>query len=129
MPPWNKTGEQFPAEYSTSITINAKVSNSTADGGIEWTIQIGSIVFNGTAYTITSGNGRMTKINQLMMFGDATDSSGTKIRWNLQGLTAIYNGTVIVELNGHSFNETNDFASTSDKRLADVGLTYIATMN
>ena len=129
MPPWNKTGEQFPAEYSTSITINAKVSNSTADGDIEWTIQSGSIVLDGTTYTITSGNGRMTKINQLMIFGDAKDSSERTIRWTLQGLTVIYNGTVIAELNGHTFNETNDFASTSDKGLADVGLTYIATMN
>jgi hypothetical protein len=81
--------------YSTSITINAKVSNSTADGDIEWIIQSGSIVFNGTTYTITSGNGRMTKINQLVMFGDAKDSSGSTIRWSLQGLTAIYNGTAI----------------------------------
>jgi len=129
MPPWNKTSERSPAVYSTSITINAKVSNSTADGDIEWTIQSGSIVFNGTTYTITSGNGRMSNINQLVMFGDAKDSGGRTIRWNLQGLAAIYNGTVIVELNGHSFNETNDFASTSDKELADVGLTYIATMN
>jgi len=129
MPHWNKTDEQIHTMYSTSITINAKVSNSTADGDIEWIIQSGSIVFNGTTYTITSGNGRMTKINQLVMFGDAKDSSGSTIRWSLQGLAAIYNGRVIVELNGHSFNETNDFASTSDKGLADVGLTYIATMN
>ena len=129
MPHWNKNGEQSPAVYSTSITINAKVSNSTADGDIEWTIQSGSIVFNGTTYTITIGNGRMSNINRLMMFGDATDSSGRMIRWNLQGLAATYSGTVIVELNGHSFNGPNDSASTADKRLTDVSLTYIATMS
>jgi len=129
LPPWNQEGPRDSTVYSTSITMNAKVTNNSGNGDIEWTIQSGSIVVNGTTYKITIGNGRMNNIDRLMMFGNATDSSEHTIRWHLDGLAAMYNGTVIVELNGHSFNETNDPAPTSDKGLAGVNLTYIATIS
>ena len=68
--------------------------------GVQWTIQGGSIIVNGTTFTITAGKGRMSNNDQLMMYGNATDSSGYTIRLHLEGLSAIYKGIVIVELNG-----------------------------
>ena len=128
VPPWNQTGQQYSTVYSASITINAQVTNDTRNG-VQWTIQGGSIIVNGTTFTITGGKGRMSNNDLLMMYGNATDSSGHTIRWDLEGLAAIYKGTVIIELNGRSFSEMNNPAFTRDKGFTDVSLSYIATID
>jgi len=76
------------------------VTNDTANGGILWTIQSGSIIENGTTLTITSGRGGIGKLDRILMGGNVTDSSGHTFRWGMEGLAAMYNGTVIVSLNG-----------------------------
>jgi hypothetical protein len=63
-----------------------------------------------------------------MMYGNATDPNGNTVNWNLQGLAAMYNDTVIVSLNGGTFSEMN--ASRSPRiGFGGVNLTYIATMS
>jgi hypothetical protein len=70
----------------------------------------------------------MSSMDRLMMSGNATDPNGNTVKWNLQGLAAIYNDTVIVSLNGGTFSEMN--ASRSPREgLGGVNLAYIATMN
>jgi len=108
--------------YSTSITITAQVATDTANGGIQWTIQSGSIVVNGNTFTITGGKGQMSSLGRLVIGGTATDSNGNTLRWQLQGLAAMYNGTVIADLNGGSFTAAND-------ALAHANLTYLATIS
>jgi hypothetical protein len=128
---WNQTRGQLqppqPTTYSASITINAQVSGD-AGSAVQWTVQGGSIVFNETTYTITSGNGTMTGMDRLMMYGSATDPNGNTVRWTLQGLAAIYNDAVIVSLNGGTFSEMN---TSRSPRIGfrGVNLTYIATMS
>jgi hypothetical protein len=125
---WNQTlGQLEPATYSASITIDAQVSGD-ADNGVQWTVQGGSIVFNETTYTITSGNGTMTGMDRLMMYGNATDPNGNTVNWNLQGLAAMYNDTVVISLNGGTFSEMNTSGSPRIG-FGGVTLTYIATMS
>jgi hypothetical protein len=125
---WNQTGGQLqPTTYSASITIDAQVTGD-AGNGVHWSVQGGSIVFNGATYTITSGNGTMSGMDRLMMYGNATDPNGNTVRWNLQGLAAIYNDTVIVSLNGGTFSEMNTSRSPR-MGFGGVILTYIATMS
>jgi hypothetical protein len=125
---WNQTlGQLQPTTYNASITIDAQVT-SEAGNSVQWTVQGGSILFNETMYTITSGNGTMTGMDRLMMYGNATDPNGNTVNWNLQGLAAMYNDTVIVSLNGGTFSEMN--ASRSPRiGFGGVNLTYIATMS
>jgi hypothetical protein len=125
---WNQTlGQLQPTTYNASITIDAQVTGD-ASNGVQWSVQGGSIVFNGTTYTITSGNGTMSSMNRLMMYGNATDPNGNTVNWNLQGLAAIYNGTVIVSLNVGTFSEMNTSRSPREG-FGGVNLTYIATMS
>jgi len=120
--PWNGTFMPPVTTYSTSVTISVQVANDTANGGIQWTVQSGSIVVNGNTFTITSGNGQMSSIGRLAIGGTATDSNGNTLRWQLQGLAAMYNGTVIADLNGGSF-------TTANNALARANLTYLATIS
>jgi hypothetical protein len=123
---FNQTGGQLqPTTYSASITIDAQVSGD-ADSGLQWTIQGGSVIFNGATYTITSGNGTISSMDRLMMSGNATDPNGNPAKWSLQGLAAMYNDTVIVSLNGGTFSEVS---TPTSPREGGVNLTYIATMS
>jgi hypothetical protein len=119
---WNQTGQQYSTAYSTAITITAQVTNKTADGGVQWTIQNGSIMVNGVTYTITGGKGGINNIDRLIIGGTAKDSSGHTFMWQLQGLATIYKGAVIIELNGGSSIEVNNVSTWTN-------LTYIATIS
>jgi hypothetical protein len=126
--PWNQTfGQLQPTTYNASVTIDAQVT-SDAGNGVQWSVENGSIVFNGATYTITSGNGTMSGMDQLMMFGNATDPNGNTVMWNMQGLAGTYNDTVIVSLNGSTFNGIN---TPTSRRIGFLGvnLTCIATMS
>ena len=125
---WNQTAGQLQlTTYSASITIDAQVT-SDAGNSVQWTVQGGSIVFNGATYTITSGNGTISSMDRLMMSGNATDPSGNTVKWNLQGLAAMYNDTVIASLNGGTFSEMK--TSTSPREgFGGVNLAYIAAMS
>lgn len=122
MHPWNSTAQAKVTTYSTSVTISAQVANDTANGGIQWTVQSGSIVVSGNTFIITSGKGQMSSLGRLVIGGTATDSNGNTLRWQLQGLAAIYNGTIIADLNGGSF-------TTANNALAHANLTYLATIS
>jgi hypothetical protein len=119
---WNGTFMPPVTTYSTSVTITAQVANDTANGGIQWTIQSGSIAVNGNTFTITGGKGEMSSLGRLVIGGTATDSNGNTLRWRLQGLAAMYNGTIIADLNGGSF-------TTAKNPLAHANLTYLATIS
>jgi len=128
---WNQTSGQLqplqPTAYSASMTIDAQVTGD-AGSGVQWTVQGGSIVFNETTYTITSGNGAMSSMDRLMMSGNATDPNGNTVRWSLQGLAAIYNDAVIVSLNGGTFSEM-DTSRSPRIGFGGVTLTYIASIS
>jgi hypothetical protein len=124
---WNQTGGQpQTTTYNASLTIDAQVTGE-AGNGVQWTVQGGSIVFNGSTYTITSGNGTISGMDRLMMSGNATDPNGNTVRYDLQGLAVIYNATVIVSLDGGTFSEMNT-ATSPREGFGGVNLTYIATM-
>ena len=82
----------------------------------------GTVVINGNTFTITGGRGEMSSLGQLGITATATDSSGNTIRWQLQGLAAMNNGTIIADLNGSSF-------TTAKNETAQANLTYLTTMH
>jgi hypothetical protein len=130
---WNQIG-RAPPSFNASLTLTAKVINDTANGGILWTIESGSIIENETTLTITSGNGGIGKLDRILMGGNVTDSNGHTYRWALEGLAAMHNGTVIASLNGGSSYNPNpptrktQQASATNKRPRGVNLSFIATV-
>jgi hypothetical protein len=133
---WNLTYLRNIPTANSSITINAQVTNDTQDGGILWIVQSGSIAYNGTTLTVTSGNGGIGRLNRVLMVGNATDSTGNTLRWSLEGLATLYNGTVIISLTGSAAplnqNQTPAAPTQPNQDLAlrrGVSLTYIATIS
>lgn len=130
---WNQTGRTQPS-FSASLTLTAQVTNDTANGGITWTIKSGSIIENGTTLTITRGEGGISKADRILVGGNVTDSNGHTYRWRLEGLAAIYNGTVIASLNGGSSYNPNPATPTTQKpssanrRPRGTRLSFIATV-
>ena len=73
-PNWNQIGGP---SFNATLTLTAQVTNDTANGGIMWTIQSGSIIENGTTLTITNGQGGIGKLDRILMGGNVTDSMVT----------------------------------------------------
>jgi len=119
---WNDTAPPYSAQYTAIVTIDGTVDNETASGGIVWTVQGGSMLFNGSTFTITGGRGQVSNMDRLTIVGTATDSDGHTFRWQFQGLAAMYNGTVIAEINGRSFAVVNG-------TIEGASLTCIATIS
>src|SRR5208282_2974486 len=116
---WNQTR---PPSFNASLTLTAQVTNDTANGGILWTIQNGTFVENGTTLTITSGRGGIGKLDRILMGGNVTDSNGHTYRWGLEGLAAMYNGTVIASLNGgSSYNPSQAATQTTTTQQLSTG--------
>jgi hypothetical protein len=133
---WNLTYLRNTPTANSSITINAEVTNETQDGGILWTVQGGSIVYNGTTLTVTSGSGGIGKLDRILTVGNATDSNGNTYRWTLEGLATLYGGTVLVSLNGFVAEMNQSTASPTTARpyqawtmFRAVSITYIATIS
>lgn len=42
----------------------------------------------------------LQSLNRIFMVGNATDSIGNTVRWNLEGRATIYDGTMVVSLTG-----------------------------
>ncbi|HKM77105.1 MAG TPA: hypothetical protein VJZ32_11880 [Candidatus Bathyarchaeia archaeon] len=134
---WNQTRRP---SFNASLTLTAQVTNDTANGGILWTIQNGTIVENGTILTITSGRGGFGKLDRILMGGNVTAPNGNTYRWVLEGLAATYKGTVIASLNGFSGYNPNVAAATQTTTTTQqsstghhrgprgVGLSFIATV-
>jgi hypothetical protein len=123
------------SSFTASLTLTAQVTNDTANGGITWTIQSGSLTINGTTLTITSGQGGIGTKDRILMGGNVTDSSGNTYRWTLEGLTTMYNGTVIASLEGgSSYNPnpptttTTQQPSTANRLPGGLRLSFIATV-
>jgi hypothetical protein len=130
---WNLAYLRNTPITNSSLTINAEVTNDTSDGGVIWTIQGGTITYNGTTLTVTGGKGGVGKLNRIIMLGNATDSNGNTLRWSLEGLATLYNGTVIVSLTGNVAqpNQSTTAPRHPGQRLEitrGVSLTYIATL-
>jgi len=133
---WNLTYLRNIPTANSSVTITAEVTNDTQDGGILWTVQSGTITYNGTTLTVSSGIGGIGKLNRLLMAGNATEPNGNTLRWNLEGLATLYGGTVIVALTGSvgtigqnptSTTYTQTYQNFAVRR--QVSLTYIATIS
>ena len=132
-PNWNQIGGP---SFNATLTLTAQVTNDTANGGIMWTIQSGSIIENGTTLTITNGQGGIGKLDRILMGGNVTDSNGHTYRWMLQGLATMYDGTVIASLDGGCTYNPNPLMSTSSQqapgtvtqRLWGVRLSFITTL-
>jgi hypothetical protein len=118
---------------NSSIAINIQITNDTQDGGVLWIVQGGSIAYNETTLHVTNGKGGIGKLNRVLMVGNATDSNGNTLRWNLEGLATIYNGTTIVSLTGSvaALNQNTMMPTqpTQDLTQTRVSLTYIATIS
>jgi len=133
---WNLSYLRNIPTANSSVLISAQVTNDTQDGGVEWTVQSGTISYNGTTLTVTSGIGGVGKLNRVLMVGNATDPSGNTYRWNLEGLATLYSGTVIVSLTGNvaELNQnTTTVAPTQPYRgftlTRTLSLTYLATIS
>ena len=133
---WNITYLRNIPSANSSVTISVQVVNDTQDGGIMWIVQGGSIAYNGTTLTVTSGRGGIGKLDRVLIVGNATDSNGNTLRWNLEGLTTLYQGSVVVSLTGSVIQlnqNSTQTAPTAPKRgfmlLRGVSLTYIATIS
>ena len=133
---WNLTYLQNTPTTNSSMAINAEVTNDTQDGGILWIVQGGSIAYNGTTLTVTSGKGGIGKLNRILMIGNATDSNGNTFRWSLEGLATLYGGTVIVSLTGTvtqpDQNMTPAWPTPQNQSFTlprEVSLTYLATIS
>jgi hypothetical protein len=133
---WNLTYLRNTPTANSSVTINAQITNDTQDGGVLWVVQGGSITYNGTTLTVTSGEGGIGKLNRVLMAGNATDSNGNTLRWNLEGLATLYSGTVIISLTGSvgAANQNPTPAAPSQPYQSstlrrEVSLTYIATIS
>lgn len=132
---WNLTYLRNLPTANSSITLNVQVTNDTQNGAIIWTVQSGSIAYNGTTLTVTNGIGGIGKLDRVLTVGNATDSNGNSYRWSLEGLTTLYGGTVIVSLNGivsemnqDSATATSTFPYRGFGRQPRVTLTYLATV-
>lgn len=109
---WNLTSLRNSPTANSSITINVQVTNDTQDGGILWTVQGGSIAYNGTTLTVTSGRGGIGELNRVLTIGNATDTDGNTYRWILDGPSTLYGGTTITSLTG-SVTELNQSTMTA----------------
>jgi hypothetical protein len=132
---WNLTYLRNTPTANSSMVISVEVTNDTQDGGIIWTVQGGSIAYNGTTLTVTSGTGGIGKLGRILTIGNATDSAGNTFRWSLEGLTTLYGGSVIVALNGTVSQLNQNTAVQAPTRYNQgltlvrlVSLTYIATI-
>jgi hypothetical protein len=119
-PPGGNRGEQSLRTYSASITVKVQVASDSQNGGLQLTVQGGAIVINGVTFTITEGKGDLSKIDLLTLEGTATGTNSFK--WHIEGLAALYNGSVISNLNANATN------IDIDNSAADVSITCIATM-
>ena len=118
--PSNLTTMQNPKAYSASLTITAQITGNENDG-VQWTIKGGTIVINGTTYDMAAGQGEMSDIDMLIMNGIATDANGQTVGWRVDGLVALYGGTVIGELTGAVTTSASNDKTTSN-------MNYIITM-
>ena len=118
--PGNMTTMQNPKAYSASLTITAQITGNENDG-VQWTIKGGTVVINGTTYDIAAGQGEMNDIDRLIMNGTATDANGRTVGWRMDGLVALYGGTVIGELTGVVTTSASNDKTTSN-------MNYIITM-
>lgn len=132
---WNLTNLRNSPTANSSITINVQVTNNTEQGGILWVVQGGSIDYNGTTLTVTSGSGGISKLDRVITIGNATDSNGNTFMWSLEGLTVLYGGSVIVCLTGSVAQLNQNMTPVAPTRpfqgetLRAVSLTYIATIS
>lgn len=120
----NQTGEQSIRMYSASITVNVQVASDTQSGGVQLNVQAGVIMINEITFTITEGKGEMNNIDRLTMEGTATGANGQTFKWRMEGLAALYNGTVITNLNSNATTSID-----SDGATVDLSMTCIATMS
>jgi hypothetical protein len=129
---WNQT---WSPSFNASLTVTAQVTNDTANGGILWAIQRGSIIENGTTLTITAGRGGIGRLDRILMGGNATDPKGNTYHWALGGLAALYKGGVIASLNGISNYNPNQTITTASPQSTGhqrgsrgIRLSFIATI-
>jgi len=113
---------------NAAITVNGQVVNQTRNGGVQWTIKSGTITIKQNMLTVANGKGEIDSLDRVVMDCTTTDSTGHTVKWQLTGLAANYNGTLIAELNGNSSNEPNHSAAHGNV-FDDVNLTYIATIS
>ena len=121
---YNSTTEkQILDGYNASAIINVQVDKLTQDGGVHWNILGGTFVINGQTYTITGGDGHMGPFDRVAsgMDGTATGPNGAIYHWHLEGLTGIYNGSmVIASLNGR-------IATVQNGATTAYGLSFLCT--
>ncbi len=131
---WNLTYLRNTPTANSSMTINVQITNDTQDGGVLWTVQSGSITYNGTTLQVTNGKGGIGKLNRVLMIGNATDSNGNTLTWSMEGLAALYGGTMIVALTGVVLSQNMTAAAPTQPSQAftlprGVTVTYIATIS
>jgi hypothetical protein len=118
---WNQSQQNSPS-YNASITIDLQVTSETSNGGLQFTVQGGVMVVNGSIIAISSGSGQISSSDRIFMQGTATSTDSQSINWHMNGLAALLNGAVIAELGGNTSIIVNGAP-------ANVIVTYIATIS
>jgi hypothetical protein len=111
-------------QYDAAASITVNVESLTKDGGVRWKVLSGTFSINGQTYTITGGDGHMNAFDEIAsgMDGQATGPDGATYHWRLHGFAALYNGLVIVGLQGGIGTIQNNHA------VLGYRLGFIATM-
>ena len=118
---WNQSQQNLPT-YTASVTINLQVTGQDSDGGIQFIVQGGVMVIDGSTIAITGGSGQMSSMDRIFIQGAATSIQSQSINWRINGLAAILNGELICELNGNAPVVINGAPT-------NLILTYIATIS
>jgi hypothetical protein len=117
---WNQS--QNSPSYNASIIIDLQITSETSNGGLQFTVQGGVMVVNGSTIGISSGSGQISSSDRIFMEGTATSTDSQSINWHMNGLAAILNDAVVAELSGNTPITVNGAPT-------NVIATYIATIS
>jgi hypothetical protein len=118
---WNQSQQNLPT-YNASITINLQITGQTSNGGLEFTVQGGVMIVNGSTTGISGGNGQISNVDRIFIEGTATNTGNQSINWHMTGLAALINVAVVAELTGNT-------SATLNGTPANVIVTCIATIS
>jgi len=118
---WNGTMQNLPT-CNASITLDAQITADVADGGVQFAVQGGVIAVCGSTIAITTGQGEVSGVDRVMIQETAVDESGQSFNGRMEGIAALFNGSLISELSGNVPVTLNGVQT-------NLIITYLVTLN
>lgn len=119
-PQWNGTTFSLPT-YNASLTIDAQIGNDASNGGVQLSIQGGVMVIGASTIVISGGQGEISANDRVAFQGTAMSLGGQSFNWRMEGLAALVNGAMILDLTGSALLTLNGVQT-------NVMVTYISTV-